>query len=265
MARSSAGVVGKSGKSGVAIARIGTPGCQAVWYDAFVNVVFPVVALSLSLFSTTAYGQISTMPRLCTLFSAFFDDKPSAPEPFGYKTGWIVVRSTDTNAVASTLPLRSRSAANWRTGIDAADKGGSVFVSPPVRGWVCIIGEWAAGTSERSSVQAVAKVVAELSSRFGEAQGYATHRVVEYHHWIMAKDGQVIRSFAYLGESGEVLSNLGTPTEAEKRLRFAAQVPEEWSPSEEDVMAVASAWSFDPTKLNSSSGPAANGIVARIK
>ncbi|WP_394766540.1 hypothetical protein [uncultured Paludibaculum sp.] len=243
---------------------IGPPGCQAVWYDAFVNVVFLVIALSLSLLPATAYGQTS-MTRLRTLFSAFFDDKPSAPEPFGYKTGWIVVRSTDPNAVASALPFRSRTAANWHTGIDAAYKGGSVFVSPPVGGWVCIIGEWAAGTGERNSVQAVAKLVAELSSRFGEAQGYATHRVVEYHHWIMAKHGQVIRCFAYLGESGEVLSNLGTATEAETKLRFGAQPPETWSPSEEDVMAVASAWSFDPTKLNSTSGPAANGIVARIR
>ncbi len=114
-------------------------------------------------------------------------------------------------------------------------------------------------------MQAVAKVVAELSSRFSEAQGYATHRVVEYHHWIMAKHGQVVRCFAYLGESGEVLSNLDNATEAEKKLRFGAQPPEQWTPSEQDVMAVAAAWSFDPTRLNSSSVPTANGIVARIK
>ena len=118
---------------------------------------------------------------------------------------------------------------------------------------------------DHGSVEAVTKIVADLSSRFGEAHGYATHRVVEYHHWIVAKRGQVIRSFAYLGERDEVLSNLGTPTEAEKRLRFGAQPPEEWRPSEQDVMAVASAWSFDPTQLNSASGPAANGIVARIR
>ena len=227
--------------------------------------MFLVIALCFTLLPTAAYGQTSTMPNLRTFFSAFFDDKPSVPEPFGYKTGWIVVRSTDTNAVASALPIHSRNAANWHTGIDAAYNGGSVFVSPPVGGWVCIIGKWAAGTGERSSVQAVTKIVADLSSRFDEAQGYATHRVVEYHHWIIAKHGQVVRGFAYLGESGEVLSNLGKVTEAEKRLRFGTQPPAQWSPSEEDVMALASAWSFDPTKLNSRSGPAATGIVARIK
>ena len=70
---------------------------------------------------------------------------------------------------------------------------------------------------------------------------------------------------AYLGESGEVLSNLGNVTQAERKLSFGSHPPEGWSPSEQDVMAVASDWSFDPTQLNSSSGTAANGILARTK
>ena len=75
----------------------------------------------------------------------------------------------------------------------------------------------------------------------------------------------MIRCFAYLGESGEVLSNVGAVTEAEKKLRFGAQPPQQWTPNESDVMRMASFCSFDPTTLNSSSGPATNGIVAHIK
>lgn len=224
-----------------------------------------MVAFCLPLLPAIASGETPAMPFFGSLIQAISGDKPSAPEPFGYKTGWIAVRSTDPEAVAAALPFRSRTAANWHNGIDAAYKGGAVFVSPAVGGWVCIIGEWAAGTGERSSVQAVARTVAELSSRFGEAHGYATQRVVEYHHWIMAKHGEVIRSFAYIGESGEVLSNLGKVTEAEKQLKFGGQPPGEWTPDEDDVMRVASAWSFDPRTLNSGSGPAALGVLVRTR
>ncbi len=61
------------------------------------------------------------------------------------------------------------------------------------------------------------------------------------------KEGQVLRSFAYLGESGEMLSNLGDITEGEMKLHFAAEPSETWIPSEMDVMTVAENWSFDPT------------------
>jgi hypothetical protein len=218
-----------------------------------VNLLLLAFASSVLMCPTAAYSPSSS------------SGAPSGPEPFGYKMGWIVVRSNDPNAVASALPVRSKDAADWHAGIEAAYQGGPVFVSPPVAGWVCIIGQWAMGTGDNNSVKSVAKIVADLSARFGEAQGYATERVIEYHHWILAKHGQVIRCFAYLGESGEVLSNVGTVTEAEKKLRFGARPSGQWSPDEEDVMKVASVWSFDPTKLNSSSGAAAKGVVVRMK
>jgi len=206
-----------------------------------------VVALGLSVYGQAPNGKISP------------------PVPFGFKTGWIAVRSTDLKAVAESLPIRSQTSADWRDGIEAANDVGSVFITPPVNGWICIVGEWAAGTGERRSVESIAKTVSELSSRFGEAHGYATHRIIEYHHWIMAKQGRVLRCFAYIGESGEILCQSGSVTNAEKRLRYASLPPDQWLPDEQDVITVASAWSFDPTKLSSASGPAASGILARLK
>lgn len=121
------------------------------------------------------------------------------------------------------------------------------------------------GTGEADSVDVISRRVAELIFRFGEAQGYATHRVVEYHHWILAKEGQVVRCFAWLGERGELLCNTGAIADAERRLPFANRPTDQWMPDEEDVMTVASGWSFDPTKLSSESGPAVNGIFVRMK
>jgi hypothetical protein len=189
----------------------------------------------------------------------------SRPVPFGFKIGWIAVRSTDIKAVADSVPGRSRIVAGWRDGIDAAYEGSSVFVTPPVNGWVCIVGEWAAGLGDRRSVESIAKTVAELSTRFGEAHGYATHRIVEYHHWILARGGRAYRCFAFAGESGEILCQTGPVTSAEKKLRFASLPLDQWLPEEEDVMTVASGWSFDPSKLSAASAPAATGIRVDLK
>jgi hypothetical protein len=201
---------------------------------------------------------------MARLFS-FLSAKPTPPEPFGFKTGWIAVRSADPQAIARALPIRSQTAANWHDGIEAAYKCGSVFITPPINGWICIVGDWVAGTGEQPSLGSISKLVADLSSRFGEAHGYATHRVIEYHHWIMAKDGHVLRCFAYIGESGELLCQNGAVTAAEKELRFGTEPPDQWIPDEHDVMTVAAGWSFDPSTLSSASAPPGMGIIARLQ
>ena len=149
--------------------------------------------------------------------------------------------------------------------VEAAYGGNAVFVSPPVGDWVCLIGQWAMGTGELAGLEGVAGVVASLSSQFGEAQGFATHRVVEYHHWISARGGRVTRCFAYLGERGELLADRGAMTEAEREMRFEELAEFTWAPGEEDLMAVAAGWSFDPTSLGVTSGPAGAGILGRVE
>src|ERR1700722_5575183 len=136
------------------------------------------------------------MLRLRSLLSAFSSDNTSPPEPFGYKMGWIAVRSTDMKAVAASIPLRSQSPASWHDGLAAAYKSSAsthddtVFIAPPINVWICIVGWWAMGTSEKDSVRWTTKTVSGLSARFSEAHGYATYRIIDYHHWIMAKQGQ---------------------------------------------------------------------------
>ncbi len=90
--------------------------------------------------------------------------------------------------------------------------------------------------------------LSSLSKQYGEAQFFASHRVVEMNIWARAVQGEVVRSYCYLGESGEVYRNLGEPTAAENGFSFLAQPVEEWEtfPSEEDVLTVASAWSVNP-------------------
>lgn len=127
-----------------------------------------------------------------------------------------------------------------------------------------MVGGWAAGTGDRRSVKAIAKTVSDLSARFKEAHAYATQRTIEYHHWIKAKKGRLVRCFAYIGENG-ILCESGSVTDDEKNLPYARLLSTQWVPSEQDVMTVASGWSFDPSKLSSSSAPAALGILAGLE
>ena len=185
-------------------------------------------------------------------------ESPSKPVPFGHKTAWVAVRSNDANAVAAALSLSSRREAGWQAGVIAAYEypAKEVFVTPPMGGWVCVIGLWLS-----ESIDITEKNLAELSTVFGEAHAYANHRVVGLAQWILAKDGKIVRCYSYLGESGEVTNDTGEPTAVELKLRPTVDSAEDWYPDEDDVMAVASARSFDPSKLSADSGPPALGVL----
>lgn len=95
-----------------------------------------------------------------------------------------------------------------------------------------------------------------------DVQFFASHRVVEAHGWALASQGQLVRRFSYLGEAGEVQANLGELTEGERSDRLAAAAvqlpvgPVDFDdealelPDEDTVLAVARAWSLDPTALD---------------
>jgi hypothetical protein len=200
---------------------------------------------------------------------------PDRPIPFGYKMTWYAVRSTDPSAVARAIGLRDAHAASWERGIASA-YGSDVFVAPPVRGWVLIAGfelgpTW--GTKTPSWKELIA-----LSSAFGEAQAFSTHRVVDMHVWAKAIDGDLVRARGYLGDGGETLFDVGEETPEERDLGFKffdehspeAANEEYWertdltSPDEESVMSIARRWSLAPVDLDESSAEPMTGLVGRL-
>ena len=141
---------------------------------------------------------------------------------------------------------------SWRAGVDLAYlTDDRVAVTPPLPGardtrWVLATGRLLLRTPD----------VIELSARLHtEVQYFATHRVTELHRWQRAADGVLVRSFGYVGQTGEVTSWHGEPDPAERD----AGLPGTWDDgttvlvAEPDVLKVARAWSIDPTAL---SGPA---------
>jgi hypothetical protein len=174
------------------------------------------------------------------------------PAAFGPKTGWIAVHGSSADAVTVALGLRRTRPLAWDEGIEASCAQG-VFVCPPVSGWVL-----AAGTD----ILLHDVDIAAISRRLGtQVQIFRTHRVPEHHEWALADGGTVLRSLRYVGESCEYQQS-GEPTRIEHSLSLAGP---DAVISEDDVFAVAGAWSLDPTRLGQHAAEAATGTWGRLR
>jgi hypothetical protein len=204
------------------------------------------------------------------------------PESFGYKMAWLAIRSADTAAVANALPLADMRKATWQEGIETVYEHyttDEVFVTPAIEDWTLVVGLWAWGEGSRPE-----QLIANLSKQFGEVQSFATHRVTEYHHWLLARKGVLVRSYAYVGAEGRVIVDYGEPTEAELELGYkkeptdeeydlvVASHPDEadefwddfwWRPDEEIVMELAGEWSVNPSSLDEDTPTSGTGILAK--
>jgi hypothetical protein len=182
---------------------------------------------------------------------------------FGPKQAWLAIRGGDVpaDAVMGALGVRDLGEVDWRLGLDLAYVNDDrVVVTPPLAGaggraWVLVVGRWLLGPA--------AVDVAGLSAKLGtEVQFFATHRVIEFHRWERAVDGETVRAFTYIGTSGEVTRWEGTPDATERAMRLpeTRTGPDDDLDivvDESDVLRLAGAWSVDPSTLGDrpASGP----------
>ena len=158
---------------------------------------------------------------------------PDTPVNFGYKVNWFAVKTEQPTLVAQTLNLTNRRPANWKTGVEAGyarpargDSHSWVFVSPPIGGWVFVVGgdlplpdlrdstpQQGAGIDRRFE-----QLFGALSKAFPEVQIFASYRVVRLDGWARARGGRVERNF--LIADGEVYANVGAQTIEERQLKF---------------------------------------------
>lgn len=180
---------------------------------------------------------------------------------------WLAVRADDPTAVARALGLRTVLPANWSAGLTAAESAG-VFVAPPVDGWVLAVGcDLAARTSDPESLESL---LLSVSAQFGEAQWFATDGERDFFGWALAARERLVRAYAFDGEVGHVLWH-GDVTEAERALACFVDDPRDrsdddvkWWPDRRIVLALARAWSLDPSGLAQRALPAGCGCVGRL-
>jgi hypothetical protein len=176
---------------------------------------------------------------------------------FGGKQAWLAVAGEDQQAILAALGLSDLGPVPWREGMDLAYlTDDRVAVTPPLPGardttWILATGRYLI----RPGVNV--DVIGLSATLRTEVQFFATHRVTELHRWQRAADGELIRAFGYVGQTGEVTTWHGEPGPAERDAGLPAELDEESTilVGEKDVLKVADAWSIDPTTLTGRPAP----------
>ena len=176
---------------------------------------------------------------------------------FGGKQSWLAVRETDAVPLIAALGLRDLGTVSWRDGIDLAHlTDDRVAVTPPLPG--ARDTRWTLAVGRRLMLPGPSVDVVGLSAALHtEVQFFATHRVTELHRWQRAADGELVRAFGYVGQTGEVTSWHGEPDPAERDAGLPGALDDETTilVSENDVLKVADAWSIDPSTLSGRPAP----------
>lgn len=205
------------------------------------------------------------------------ESTPDKPIGFGLKNQWIATKAPDAKSLADTLQLKDTKVGNWQSGVAAAYAYPSdyVFVTPRLNEWILAVGMGIPDPSDPAVLPVWRRMMKGISSRFGEAQFFATHRVSNYAAWAIYRGDIERRLFAHaddpiynvgdpLPEEAELIAHLPNPFGPE------AQQPGYWEredlrwPGEEDVLRLAQAWSIDPFELESKDFPASVGLVGSL-
>ncbi len=158
---------------------------------------------------------------------------------------WLAVRTDDEQRVADVLADNGVKAAVCSEG--KPNPPGSAGVYSPEPGWTLAIGGGVLPDAENDGFVAFLKAI---SIPLGEVYYFANYRIVEFHAWAKVVNGEIIRAFTWLGESGETHVNEGALTPEELAMgKDSLEFPDD-----EVVFQLAKAWSVDPAIVIESVG-----------
>lgn len=166
--------------------------------------------------------------------------------------------------VQQALSLQNAQPCTWIEGFADVDR---LFIAPPVKGWILIIGGGLPRPGE--DVDACFRFLTTLSRKLGEVQFFHADPVLGHHAWIHVDDGDVTRAYAW---AGQTLWNQGQPTRAERNLDLKTfqylESPERTlgepdfaGSNVEKIPLLAAQWSLDPSSVDESLFEHAYGIA----
>ncbi|HYT62119.1 MAG TPA: hypothetical protein VEL06_18210 [Haliangiales bacterium] len=183
---------------------------------------------------------------------------------------WVAVKSVRPQAVQAALGLHNPTPCSWTDGM-ARVSDQKLFISPPVNGWILVVGSLLPEPGE--DVDACFRFLQRLSRELGEVQFFSVNRAVGHHAWARFERGRAVRGYAW---AGETLWNQGHKTWAERKLGLKcydycegsgrnhfAQL-ERGRANSERISLLASIWSLDPSSIDDSALTDAFGIAGDL-
>jgi hypothetical protein len=175
---------------------------------------------------------------------------------FAAPSRWLAIRCQNPHLIQSVLDVQHVRACSWTDAL-ATPFEPRLFISPPVNGWVLVLGCDLPDPAD--DIDACYKFLGNLSHKLGEVQFFSRNRAVSHHGWARLDSGKVLRAYMW---AGETLWNQGSATDAERELKLRClsytETADVLGLAEREVLAqntervsrLAAAWSIDPTSLD---------------
>ncbi len=183
---------------------------------------------------------------------------------------WIAIRTSRLQAVQIALRVTKAMPCTWEEGLSAAYEQ-KLFISPPLNGWVLVIGANLPEASE--DVDRCFRFLIDLSRKLGHVQYFSVNRALGHHSWVQAEQGTILRAYSW---AGKTIWNQGIKTSAEIELGLKCfgylespeRVPfgqgDPFARNTERVPLLASRWSIDPTTIDPSLLSETQGIAGEV-
>jgi len=240
--------------------------------------VLVIVIIIAMIVTTVAVAAFVLAPRLAEGVVVYAAE-PDRPRPFGYRMGWLAIRTRDTERVIERLGLTGTVTSNWDNGLGTiyseTEGEGGVFVTPPVNGWTFVVGLALPQPLGKGFVDKTIPLLLDLGSHFIEVQYYLAYPALDCFAWARVIDGRLIRAYAINDEG--VVWNKGKPSKEEKTLGIKlyevrgvkkrkgdAEAELILYPTEQHLMQLAGKWSLDPTRLETMAVGPAHGVIGQV-
>ena len=183
---------------------------------------------------------------------------------------WLAIRSGNVTAVQETLGLSNPQRCSWKDGF-AISGVERLFISPPVNGWILVIGP--ALPAPEEDVDFCFHFTSHISKRLGHVQFFSLNSALSHHCWVRAHTGRIERAYAWCGETQW---NQGTMTPEESALGLEChdygrcvedldfhQV-DSLNKNTANVSKLAALWSLNPTALEPEIFAESAGITGEL-
>lgn len=192
-----------------------------------------------------------------------------APAVYSVPNRWLAIKSGNPQLVQTALNLHNPTPCSWEEGLSVAQEH-KLFVSPPVRGWILVMGSHLPDPGE--DVDRCYRFIMDLSRKLGHVQYFSVNRAVHHHAWVQAEQGQVQRAYAWAGRTlwnqgklSRAEMDLGLKChdygEGEARIDYGKVDPA--AVNTERVSLLASRWSLDPTAIDARLLKESQGITGQ--